>query len=130
MFLIKTNEKLLNGLYYEWLNNLFAYNQQLESLESAIDAIVKGIDSGILDFEFRSNLEEIKADLYAEKLEIEVLSELILAKREKVVKGEPDGIIAFSEVIENNHLRDKVRKAEQQAFYLKYQVNKLLSKAS
>lgn len=130
MSLIKTNETLLNALYYEWLNNLFAYNQQLQSLESAIDAIVKGIDSGLLDFEFRSNLQEIKADLYAEKCEIDRLSEHILAKREKVAKGEPDGIIAFNEVLENNHLRDRVRKAEQTAFYLKYQVNKLLSKAS
>ncbi|MDB5282639.1 MAG: hypothetical protein JWO06_1714 [Bacteroidota bacterium] len=126
----KTNEMLLNGLYYEWLNSLCAYHQQLEGLESAVDAITRGADRGIIDYELKANLQEIKAKLYAEKCEVDHLSDLIVAKREKVAQSEPTEIIAFSEVLENNHLRDRVRKAEQIAFYLKYQVNQLLSKAS
>jgi hypothetical protein len=126
MSLIKTNEMLLNGLYYEWLNNLIAYNQQLEGLES----IIGEFEQGVIDFAFRSQLQQIKEGLRAEEHEITVLSDLVLAKREKVAKRKSDNIISFAEVIENNHLRDRVRKAEQTAFYLKYQVNKLLSKAS
>ena len=40
------------------------------------------------------------------------------------------GVIPFSQVIRNNHLREHIRKVERSVFYLKYHVNKLLSIAS
>jgi hypothetical protein len=39
-------------------------------------------------------------------------------------------VVSLEYLIENNRFRDKIRKAEQAIFMLKYQVNKLLSIAS
>jgi len=123
-----TNETLLEGLYYEWLNNLVMYQQELGYLQQLLT---------------KGSYREIQADaaiesdalrelIHAQQNTIEDLATEVMQKRGQLKMADdlPDGVIAFAEVLKNNQLREKIRKAEHTVFYLKYHVNKLLSIAS
>ena len=122
-----TNETLQEGLYNEWLNNLSMYQQELEHLEELVIKANRGIQ---LDASIE--LDALKELIATQHKTLADLTIEVLHKRKQVkVKGElHQGVIAFSEVLMNNQLRDKIRKAEHSVFYLKYHVNKLLSIAS
>ena len=129
MIIRGTHENYHNRLYYEWLNNLTVYQQELDHLEQVLDkSVYKGIQ---LDASIE--LDALKELIKTEKAEIETLSnEVVKRHQDSVMAGteQNDGVIAFSELIKTNQLREKIRKAEHSVFYLKYHVNKLLSLAS
>jgi len=129
MITTRTNETLQEGLYHEWLNNLAMYQQELWHLEEMLTGTGHGkrmrIDTSI-ELEALYELMETQHKVIAE------LSEEVLKKMQqlKPAEGNYQGVIAFAEVLRNNQLREKIRKAEHAVFYLKYHVNKLLSIAS
>lgn len=125
---IKTNEVLETGLYNEWLNDLYVYEQQLLSLETKINESY--FDE--MTLKIRSELKVFESRLKLLKEEIKSLCEDVLARREKLLASHQVGnkVLPISEAIRNNHLRDRILNAEKSVFYLRYQLNKLLSLAS
>ena len=124
----KTNGILLEGLYDEWLNTLLVYGQQIENLESVIKQIMRDT----VELSTRNNMQAMLTDLRRTKIEIETLSNEVFVKRAKVARENEheQNVVSLHQLIENNRLRERVIKAEQSVFYLKYEVNKLLSLAS
>ena len=129
MITTRTNETLQEGLYHEWLNNLAMYQQELWHLEEMLTGTghrkEMHVDTSI-ELDALHELIETQHKVIAE------LSEEVLQKMQqlKPMEGSHEGVIAFAEVLRNNQLREKIRKAEHAVFYLKYHVNKLLSIAS
>ena len=128
MITTRTNETLLDGLYHEWLSNLAMYQQELEYLEQ----LVTRNTNKDIELDASIELEALHELIEAQQKVIEGLTTEVLQKHEqlKVDHDLQEGVIPFSEVLKNNQLREKIRKAEHSVFYLKYHVNKLLSIAS
>ena len=124
----KENRTISAMLFHEWLNNLSMYSQELSHLQDMVNGRrYRGIQlDASIELEALSELiTERRADVA--NLSSEVLSRLRLHE----AKGsDVTGVIQFSEIISNNQLRERIRKAERSVFYLKYHVNKILSKAS
>jgi hypothetical protein len=124
MITTRTNETLQEGLYYEWVNNLAMYQQELEHLEHVLTG------TGNKDLDAAIELDALKELIEAQHKVIADLIEEVLQKKQHLVPAGYEGIIAFADVLRNNHLREKIRKVEHSVFYLKYHVHKLLSIAS
>jgi len=61
---------------------------------------------------------------------VNILSEEVLTLKRKFSKGDAQNVITLELLIENNRFRERVLKAGEIIFMLKYQVNKFLSIAS
>ncbi len=124
----KENRTISAMLFHEWLNNLSMYSQELNYLYDMVSSRrYRGIPlDASIELEALSELITERREDVA-NLSSEVLSRLRLheAKGSNVT-----GVIQFSEIINNNQLRERIRKAERSVFYLKYHVNKILSIAS
>lgn len=125
---MEKNDSPEGQMFYGWLNNLAMYQQQLNQLSDALNqSDYKGlqIDASI-------ELDALKELIVAQQTEVNQLTEEVLKRHELLqpVTELNRGVIPFSQVIKNNHLREHIRKVERSVFYLKYHVNKLLSIAS
>ncbi len=129
MFTERNNGNIQKRLYREWLNNLSMYQQELEHLRQLLNQpAYKSLqpDASI-------ELDALTELIQAEELVIESLSSEVVRRHENAVLKDNElnsQVMAFTEVIKNNQLREKIRKAEHSVFYLKYHVHKLLSLAS
>jgi hypothetical protein len=128
MITTRTNETIQGQLYHEWLNNLSMYHKQLEHLLK----LVTGANNHGIQLDASIELEALADLIKVQQQQIEGLSAEVMLKIKhlKPVDEANEGIIAFAEVIINNQLRERIRKAEHSVFYLKHHVNKLLSIAS
>lgn len=118
---------MLNALYVEWLNNLLAYEQEIEHLEGMLDEFRISHHTAGID----GNYCALMQDLQHHKTEVKSLADQIVEKRKKLVNSSGvENVVPLSAIIENNNLRDKLRKTEHAVFYSKYLVNKFLSIAS
>ena len=124
----ETDETLQGRMYYGWLNNLVMYSQQLEQLRG----MVNGANYKNLQVDASIERDALKELISTQQTEVDDLIACIMKKRAQMqtVYASPKGIIPFAELIKTNELREKIRKSEQSVFYLRYQVNKLLSIAS
>ncbi len=122
------NETIQQGLYYEWMNNLSMYLQQLRHLDEQVDK--KAYNRVSLDTAIE--LDALKELINVQQLIIEELASEVQHRYNQLANAEQSqkGVISFNEVLRNNQLREKIRKAEHSVFYLKYNVTKLLSIAS
>ena len=125
---MEKNDSPEGQMFYGWLNNLAMYQQQLNQLSDALNqSDYKGlqIDASI-------ELDALKELIMAQQTDVNQLTEEVLKRHELLqpVTELNRGVIPFSQVIKNNHLREHIRKVERSVFYLKYHVNKLLSIAS
>ena len=129
MFMERSNGNIQKRLYHEWLNNLSMYQQELKHLQQLLNQpAYKSLqpDASI-------ELDALKELIQAEELVIESLSSEVVSRHENAVLKDNEvnsQVMAFTEVIRNNQLREKIRKVEHSVFYLKYHVHKLLSLAS
>ena len=129
MIIKGTHENFHNRLYYEWLNNLSVYQQELEHLEQLVNQ--SGYKGMPLDASIE--LDALKELIKAEQEEMEKLSKEVVERHKESVLAcaeQIEGVMAFNELIKTNQLREKIRKAEHSVFYLRHHVNKLLSLAS
>ena len=129
MFTERANGNIQKRLYHEWLNNLSMYQQELKHLQQLVNqSAYKSLqpDASI-------ELDALTELIQAEEVVIEALSAEVMKKHENAVLKDIElnnHVMDFAEVIKNNQLREKIRKAEHSVFYLKYHVHKLLSLAS
>ncbi len=123
------NEETKNATerrYIEWLVGLEA---SLEQLQYA-DSVSKQIQHAVQDLSFQGEISSLRNKILMQKNVISSLvSEVMTAQSNySVVPDKTE--ITMGRLIADSHLREKVLKAEQAVFMLRYQVNQLLSKAS
>lgn len=112
---------------YEWLNNLAMCRQQLEYLDTCI-----AVKNSHLNLDTSIELEALHELVMGQLQNIEELSVEVTDRLNNMQLNYDDdkGVIVFSEALRGNTLREKIRKAEHSVFYLKHNINKLLSIAS
>lgn len=113
-------------LHTEWIGSLLAYEEELRSMRLNIEQL----QSTVNDFKFMHALTELSSEVDMLKLEVIELSKSVLSLRKELLRIDADAPLAFATMLENNRLREKIRKAEQAVFMLKFQLGKFLSKAS
>jgi len=107
---MEKNDSPEGQMFYGWLNNLAMYQQQLNQLSDALNqSDYKGlqIDASI-------ELDALKELIMAQQTEVNQLTEEVLKRHELLqpVTELNRGVIPFSQVIKNNHLREHIRKVE------------------
>ncbi len=123
---LNNNEPAFERLYNEWISTLLAYDEQMRT----IDVIVKEMQRSVNDLHYQREVKQICNQVVLQKGILGVLSEELMQMRKKYSERKGNGEMQLTDLVENNRFRDKIRKAEQSIFMLKYQVNKLLSIAS
>lgn len=123
---VKTDISILENLHNEWMANLYAYEEELTN----IDSITKQLQSSVNDLHYQRHLNDLRTEILLQRGMITALNNEVKEWKKMFSEREDKKMITLSELIENNRMREKVRKTEQSVFMLKYQVNKLLSKAS
>lgn len=123
---VKTDETLFVKLHNEWISNLYAYEEQLNQ----INTITRQLQSTVNDMQYQRQLHQICTEIILQKNVVNILTEEVLLLRKRFNEQADKQIITLADLMENNRYRDKLRKTEQEIFMLKYQVNKLLSLAS
>ena len=123
---VKTDEHALEKIHNEWIGSLLAYEENLRS----IHGIACQMQRSVNDLHFQRELQQLRTEIVLQKNVITVLTEEVMQLKGKFSERDEKQIITLAYLIENNRFRDKIRKAEQSVFMLKYQVNKLLSIAS
>ncbi len=123
---VKTDCSSIEKLHNEWLMSLCAYEEELLH----IDAITKQLQKSTLDLHYQQCLTEYRNQIVLQSGLMAKLRDEVQEWNKIFLHREDKKLITLSEIIQNNRIRDKVRKAEQSIFTLKYQVNKLLSLAS
>jgi hypothetical protein len=123
---VKTDISVLEKSHTEWLSNLCAYEEELKH----IDAITRQLQTSVNDLHYQQHLRELRNEILLQRGLVTAISDEVIEWRKMFSEREDKKMISLAELIQNNRLRDKVRKTEQSVFMLKYQVNKLLSKAS
>ncbi len=123
---LNNNEPAFERLYNEWISTLLAYDEQM----GTIDVIVKEMQRSVNDLHYQREVKQICNQVVLQKGILGVLSEELMQMRKKYSGRKGNGEMQLTDLVENNRFRDKIRKAEQSIFMLKYQVNKLLSIAS
>ena len=123
---IKTDETLFEKLHNEWIATLLGLEEHIQS----IDIICSQLQSSVNDFQFQKELKEIRNEIILHKGLVLFLSEEVLNLKKKFSSRDENDKLTLSDLIENNKLREKIRKAEQSVFMLKYQINNFLSIAS
>ena len=126
MNMVKTDEHALEKLHNEWIGNLLAYEEHLQNIQ----AVCSQLQSSVNDLQFQHELQQLRIEIVLQKSIISVLNEEVLQLRKRFNERDEKQVINLADLIENNRFRDRVRKAEQSVFMLKYQVNKFLSIAS
>lgn len=125
---MEKNETIEGKLFYGWLNNLTMYGQELEHLQQMLShRNYKG-----MQHDATIELDALKELISAQQTEVNELTAEVVKRHEQLppVNGLNQSVIPFTQIIRNNHLRERIRKVERSVFYLKYHVNKLLSIAS
>lgn len=120
------NEPAFERLYNEWISTLLAYEEQIRT----IDVIIKEMQMSVNDLHYQQEVKHLCNQVVLQKGILGVLSDELMLLRKKYSEQNNNGIMQLADLVENNRFRDKIRKAEQSIFMLKYQVNKLLSIAS
>jgi len=123
---IKTDKAVFEKLHNEWLAGLYASEEELLHA----DVVTKQLQNTVNDLQYQQHLNELRNQILLHIGLMRALSNEILDWRKTFIEREDKKLITLQELIQNNALRDRVRKTEQAAFLLKYQVNKLLSLAS
>jgi hypothetical protein len=123
---MKLAENKTEAIQFEWESNLKAYQEDLGSL----DSLTAQLHITIHDVDFQTEIKTLRNNIFLHKKVIaELLKEqqtlIALLKEKSRMRA-----LTLSDLIEKNRLREKVRKAEQTVFVLKYRVNKLLTVAS
>ena len=121
-----TTMSTIEKRYNEWLENLSAFNEHLQRMES----VSAQLQSSVNDLHFQQELRDIRNEIVLQKNIVSVLSEEVLQLKRRFNERDDQQTITLSELIENNRFRDKVLKAAESVFMLKYQINKFLSIAS
>ena len=126
MIPVKTDKNTLEKIYNEWVGSLLAYEEHLQN----IDSITAQLQRSVNDLHYQQDLRELRNEIVLQKNIISVLSEEVLQLKKRFNERDEKQVINLSDLIENNRFREKIRKAEQSVFMLKYKVNKFLSIAS
>ena len=117
----KTKEVALANLHNSWLLSLATYNLHLEQ----INQLVTKLEMYIKDqYDFKQ-IKIIQNKINQEKIISKTLILEIKKLKEHFLKRSERNLITVSDLIENNRVRDKVRKTEQTVFMLNNEVNKL-----
>ncbi len=123
---VKTDKSAFEKLHNEWLTNLYAMEEELVHT----DSVTKQLQNTVNDLQYQHHLNELRNQILMQTGMLRALTDEILVWRKTFIEREDKKMITLPELIQNNAVRDKVRKAEQAVFLLKYQVSKLLSLAS
>ncbi len=123
---VKTDKVVFEKLHNEWLAGLYATEEELMLL----DTVTKQLQNTVNDLHYQQHLHHLRNQILLHLGLIRALSSEIMEWRKTFIERQDKKMITLQELIQNNAVRDRVRKSEQAAFLLKYQVNKLLSLAS
>ena len=121
-----TDKCKIEQSHNEWLTCLFACEEELLHLDAVTHELQKSVNALAL----QPHLHQLRHEILLQRGVIEKLNEEVMGWAKTFSGREDKKIISIQELIQNNKVRDKVRKTEQNIFMLKYQVNKLLSLAS
>jgi len=121
-----SNFSTLEKRHNEWIGNLIAYEEQLQN----IDIMSAQLQRSVNDLHYQRGLQLIRNEILMQKNVVNILSEEVLTLKRKFSKGDAQNVITLELLIENNRFRERVLKAGEIIFMLKYQVNKFLSIAS
>ena len=121
-----TNISIIEKRYNEWIENLSAFSEHLQRM----DSVSAQLQSSVNDLHFQRELRELRNEIVLQKNIVSVLSEEVLQLKRRFNERDEQQAITLSDLIENNRFRDQVRKAGESVFMLKYQINKFLSIAS
>src|ERR1017187_7213631 len=106
MMSAKNDKVLFEGLYYEWLSDLAAYKRELEAIRPGL----KGLQHEGMDLTVAKEVRALHNEILELKEEIDELSDEVSIKRGKLARNKTsEKVIPLAKVIENNHLRDKIR---------------------
>lgn len=119
-------EPVFEKLYNEWISTLLAYEEQMKT----IDSVSRQMQMSVNDLHYQQEVQQLRNQILLQKNILGVLSSEVLQMRKSFSERNEKNVVSLEYLIENNRFRDKIRKAEQAIFMLKYQVNKLLSIAS
>ncbi len=123
---VKTDKSKFEKLHNEWLTNLCALEEEMLHT----DSVTKQLQKTVNDLQYQQHLNQLRNQILMQMGVLRGLTDEILEWRKTFIEREDKKMITLQELIQNNAVRDKVRKAEQAVFLLKYQVSKLLSLAS
>ena len=121
-----TTIPVLENLHNEWIGSLLAYDEQLQQL----DIVTAQLQMSVNDLNFQQELQQIRIEIALMKKAVVRLDEEVIHLKRKFDFKKRKQNVNLDVIIENNRLRNKIRKSEQSVFMLKYQVNKFLSIAS
>src|ERR1700722_8215454 len=95
----KNDEVLFEGLYYEWLSELAAYNRELEGIRIELRGLLhQGMDLAMV-----GEVKALEDKVLGLKDEIDELSDEVSVKRGKLARNKTsEKVIPLAEVIENN----------------------------
>jgi hypothetical protein len=118
-----TNDNtVFQSRFNQWISSLHAYNEQLQN----ISAITKQLAGHYDHTDYFNEVRWLQNEIVLKQRVIESLTEEVMQLTEQQ-NFEP---ITVGFLLVNNKLREKIRKAEQDVFILKFKVNQLLSSPS
>lgn len=115
----------IDKLYVEWYISLEACLGQLQH----IDSLTRQLQVEVQALHVQNEMRSLRNRILLQKNMLSAIIEEVQHARSRYNSNDKKEI-TMANLLENNRLREKVRKAEQSSFMLRYQVNQLLSKAS
>ncbi len=122
---MKTHKSSNEQLYRQWNTNIRDYIGELTN----IDSIALQFQQQVYDMPFWQKLMEIRNQIVWQKKVLSMLS-AELVRQLKDIKNTGMKSVTIGQLIERSKMNEKILKAEQDVFYLKYQVGHVLSEAS
>lgn len=123
MLPVKTNIEAFQKLHLQWLNSLEACAEQLHSLDSITRQLLRSNEE---DTDEKA-LAELRNNVLLQAGVIKEMTEEVMRLNKKFCETKSDNTITMGDLMDNNRLRDKIRKLEQHIFTLKNRVNQILS---
>lgn len=120
---IKLTQKGFDKRTNEWLQTLSAYEQELTCLQQTTNNTAASL---LLEKE----IHQIQSEIIMQKNVVNDLNHEISQSYTRSLCVDSLGYVTMNVLVENNRLRDKIRKTGQAIFLLKFKTNQLLSNAS
>lgn len=116
------NTTVFQSRFNQWISSLHAYNEQLQYIGSIAGQLTHSAGETDAPLEVR----QLQNDIILKKRVIEMLMQEVIQLNEQ----QNFETVTVGFLLANNKLREKIRKAEQDIFVLKFKVNQLLSNPS
>ena len=123
---METNNTHNDRVAAEWLTSLQLCVEHLQSVES----VTRQLHTSVNDLQYQQHLQQLKNNIVVQRNIIKQLNDEVLKFEELNYMNNNAQPFDLAFMIAKNRIREKIRKAEQNVFLLKYQANKLLSIAS